>query len=912
MTPNQRDPALPESQMNLQKASTGQEPSARVWRRAALFLLSKAALIMLTIFSGVFITVLLVSQSGQMEKAARTQVANELFSLRYTLPQPITPESEARLEAARLAAEERLGLNLSFWPRQIKWTWDALRLDWDWPITSHLLAYSPTGSSAITYQGLILRHFPRTILLAGVSNFLIFILGLPLALYLTRRYGTWLDRGLSLLVPISSVPSWVHGVLLISVLAVEFRLFPPSGMLDTIPPDSSWKYALAILRHLALPTLAIFLSLFFQLVSAWQTYFLIYSAEDYVELGQAKGLPNRILEQQYLLRPTLPYVITSFSLSLVTFWQALMPLEVVFDWPGIGWLFIKKAMPNFWGEAMYKGDLIIAVGVIVIFAYLLGAIVFLLDIVYLLVDPRIHLAEPTASLRVKAPKARPPWALGRPKTGETPLPLGGQTHQPGFHQTVSEWVEGVGDFTQTLTRGAKSSLIELKRYPQAVLGLVSIALLVLGSLYAVIALPYEKIGRTWSREVLTGRAEIPHLARPAWINWFRTEKLLSTLQVSTQEPQTPRQTELLENQMRQVSFDLAFDYPYAEPPREVFLYLEADYLEKRPFVTLNWLTPDGRQFNLRGVSVEKPFAYSFAENLPYKRLVAANQNWQKWFQLGQVFTTPPHTLLFVDPQAETPLTVKGTYHLQIKALFFEPQGEVRADLVLLGQVYGLAGTDYLRRDLLVPLLWGLPFALVFGLFGALVTTLISMLVAASGVWFGGWVDQLIQRLTEANLILPVLAMAVLAQALFNISLWVILAVVVLLNIFGSPTKNFRAAFLQMKSAPYLEAALVYNASHRRIIFSYLLPRLIPILIPQLITLIPSYVFLEATLGLFNIKSDYPTWGTVIYQALTKGALWGSTYWVLEPLALLLFTGLAFAMLGSALERSLNPRLQEND
>jgi peptide/nickel transport system permease protein len=344
----------------------------------------------------------------------------------------------------------------------------------------------------------------------------------------------------------------------------------------------------------------------------------------------------------------------------------------------------------------------------------------------------------------------------------------------------------------------------------------------------------------------------------------------------------------------------------------MFLYLQADYLEKRPFVSLTWLTPDGRKFDLRGISVDRPLNYNFEENIPYKRLVAANEHLQKWFELGKVYPTPAHTLLFVDPNADTPVTVHGAYHLQVNVMFFEPDGEARADLVLLGQVYGPAGTDYLRRDLLVPLLWGLPFALLFGLLGALVTTVISMIVAAAGVWFGGWVDNLIQRLTEANMILPVLAIGVLAQALFNISLWIILAVVVLLNIFGSPTKTFRAAFLQMKTSPYIEAAQAYNASNRRIIFSYLLPRIIPVLVPQLITLIPSYVFLEATLGLFNIKSDYPTWGTVIYQALIKGAMWGSTYWVLEPLAMLLLTGLAFAMLGSALERILNPRLQGKD
>ena len=132
----------------------------------------------------------------------------------------------------------------------------------------------------------------------------------------------------------------------------------------------------------------------------------------------------------------------------------------------------------------------------------------------------------------------------------------------------------------------------------------------------------------------------------------------------------------------------------------------------------------------------------------------------------------------------------------------------------------------------------------------------------------------------------------------------------LLNVFGSPTKTFRSAFLQVKQSPYIEAARAYGASNRRIIFHYLVPRIIPVLVPQLITLIPGFIFLEATLGIFNIKSNYPTWGRVIYEGLTQGALYGSRYWVLEPLALLLLTGLAFAMMGYALDRILNPRLVE--
>ena len=230
---------------------------------------------------------------------------------------------------------------------------------------------------------------------------------------------------------------------------------------------------------------------------------------------------------------------------------------------------------------------------------------------------------------------------------------------------------------------------------------------------------------------------------------------------------------------------------------------------------------------------------------------------------------------------------------------------------MLGQVFGLAGTDYLRRDLLLPLLWGLPFALAFGLVGATITTVIGMVIAAVGAWYGGWVDGLLQRLTEINMILPVLAVGVLVYALYDVRLWVVLAIVIGLNIFSGPTKSFRAALMQVRELPYIEAAQAYGVSNARIIFKYMVPKIIPTLIPQLVTLIPSIVFLEATLGILNVFDPrYPTWGRVIHDALAQNALWGGfDYWVIEPIVLLLMTGLAFSMLGFALERVLNPRLQ---
>ena len=203
------------------------------------------------------------------------------------------------------------------------------------------------------------------------------------------------------------------------------------------------------------------------------------------------------------------------------------------------------------------------------------------------------------------------------------------------------------------------------------------------------------------------------------------------------------------------------------------------------------------------------------------------------------------------------------------------------------------------------------FALFIGLLGSLVTTLVAMLLPAIGVWYGGWVDNVIQRVAEINMILPGLTIAVLVNVLFNMNIWIILGIVVVINAFGSPLKIIRSALLQAKEAPYIESARAYGASNVRIITRYLLPRILPLLIPQLVSQVPSFIFWEATLGFFNIKSNYPTWGRIIYDGLARGALYGSPFWVLEPIFLLLLTSLAFAMLGAALEKILNPRMIEN-
>ena len=128
------------------------------------------------------------------------------------------------------------------------------------------------------------------------------------------------------------------------------------------------------------------------------------------------------------------------------------------------------------------------------------------------------------------------------------------------------------------------------------------------------------------------------------------------------------------------------------------------------------------------------------------------------------------------------------------------------------------------------------------------STLTTLLIAAIGVWFGRWVDAVIQRITEVNAILPVLPILIMIGIFYSRSLWVMLGAIILLSIFSLGIKTYRSILLQVKESPYIEAARTYGTGNFRIIFRYMIPRIIPVLIPQFVTLIPSFVFPRGRVG----------------------------------------------------------------
>ncbi len=889
------------------------QKSAGALRGLLRFVLRRGLVILVTIVIGTYLTVLVANRGGQVDEHVRREVSRQV---RIARNERCNAGTVVDVEACRQnllrEMETRAGLQLSPELRNVHWTYNSLFFAWGQANFSGTVSFFQQFADRAEVKDLILSHFPNTLLIFGAADVLIFLLGIPLALHLSSRNRQyWLDRVISFIVPLSSVPSWVHGIILVAIFAVQLRILPYGGKYDNIPADTPPELIAVVAKHMILPVAAILLSMFFHLVYTWRTYFVIHADEDYLDLARAKGLPLQMLERRYILRPTMPYLLTSFALTLVGFWQMSTALEYFFNWPGLGLLYVN-AIPNFWGEAFFPGEMGVVLSIVVIFAYLLGMVVLGLDVAYAWLDPRIRFESEGGGLRLsriakKTRKRR--WS--RHQTGRAGFRSPDRNlvreNAPARRKRTDpvQWIRAMS----STVRRSSQMIREMLHYPSAAIGLILLLVFLAGSLYAVIALPYAEIGSEWHKGTITGRVYTPRNVQPAWTNLFRAQDIPITQVFSSREASLARTVTSLEAGKSEIGFTIPLEYPYQAFPQDLILYMDASFEERRPHISITWVTPDGRELDLR--SPTDLSSYHFGEHIVHQRFLRADSAWQEWFQLEGADPTPKHYLLFAQPGAREPFALPGTYQLQIRALTFEAGTDVDIEFVLLGGVHGFAGTDNLGRDLLVPLFWGLPFTLAFGVVGAIGTTVLAMILAAIGVWVGGWVDFVIQRLSEASMILPVLAIAILLFALYGVSLWAIIAVIILMNAFGSTTKTFRSALLQIKQAPYIESARAYGASGRRIVFRYMIPRIIPTLVPQFINLIPSLVFLEATLAIFNaIDPRFPTWGRVIFEAIKQGALWGGAqYRVLVPISLLLLIGLAFALLGFALERILNPRLQ---
>ncbi|MCW5862832.1 MAG: ABC transporter permease [Anaerolineae bacterium] len=361
--------------------ATARKARAQSIRRLLRYTLLKLVALVITVAIGVYITVIVANMGGEVDKI-RMATIRETVALAATADpsfKNLTSEERIAVINERVELEaKRYGLDRPFILRSFEYLKDAMTLNLGF--AQQLV--SDSGSRLV--RNIILERLPSTLVLFGTANLLLFFVALFAGLSLSRRYGSWADKVVLALAPTSAAPPWFYGIFLILIFAALLGLLPFGGMVSAPPPENGLEYALSLLEHMILPVSAWLLSAIFLTIYNWRTFFLIYASEDYVEMAKAKGLPDGMIERRYILRPTLPNIITSFALLLITLWTGAIITETVFNWPGIGQLYAR---------AIGAFDTPVIVANVVIYAYLLALTVFVLDFVYALVDPRVRVGE---------------------------------------------------------------------------------------------------------------------------------------------------------------------------------------------------------------------------------------------------------------------------------------------------------------------------------------------------------------------------------------------------------------------------------------------------------------------------------------------------------------------------------------
>jgi peptide/nickel transport system permease protein len=268
---------------------------------------------------------------------------------------------------------EKFGLDKPLWEQYVNYWRDVVRFD--------------LGTSIAFYPGQvrdeIMRAAPWTIGLVAVSTLLAFTVGSLLgALLAWPRTGRLFAIFVPLLMTLSAIPYYLLGLLLVYLFALAWPALPSAGAYTSgARLTLSWPIVVDIFRHALLPAASIILAGIGFWGLGMRAMMITTMGEDYMTMAQAKGLQGRTIFFDYALRNALLPQVTGLAISLAGIMSGAILVEIVFGYPGIGFLLYRAISGN---------DYFVIQGVVLFVILSVGLALLILDLVYPLLDPRIQ------------------------------------------------------------------------------------------------------------------------------------------------------------------------------------------------------------------------------------------------------------------------------------------------------------------------------------------------------------------------------------------------------------------------------------------------------------------------------------------------------------------------------------------
>ncbi len=286
--------------------------------------------------------------------------------LRLVPGDPVT--AQLGLEASEEAYTQlrsELGLDQPIYVQYGRWLQEVVRGNFGESWRSHQSANS-----------LILRRFPATLWLTGMSILIGLLISVPLGIYSGVRPSSWISHLASLFALMGiALPSFWLGLMILLLFGVTLRWLPPAGY------TSPLEDPMMGLKQLLMPSFTLGVGLAAPLTRFIRSGMLDVMRADFVRTARAKGLPMHTVVLRHAVKNALLAVVTVFGVLVGSLLGGSIITESVFNWPGIGSLLL---------QAIQQRDYGIVQGVVLFISIIFMVINLLVDLTYAYLDPRIH------------------------------------------------------------------------------------------------------------------------------------------------------------------------------------------------------------------------------------------------------------------------------------------------------------------------------------------------------------------------------------------------------------------------------------------------------------------------------------------------------------------------------------------